>query len=104
MAPAPRSVGSASSGSSPGRVDGMTGSGRPRMPGDVRRAALLRLARSTFIAGGYHATTTRAIAEAAGISETLVLKHFRSKEELFRAAVVDPFFELLDRSGERLEE
>jgi len=74
------------------------------MPGDMRRAALLRLARSTFIAGGYHATTTRAIAEAAGISETLVLKHFRSKEELFRAAVIHPFFELLDRSGERLEE
>lgn len=82
----------------------MTAEPRARMSRDVRRAALLELARSTFVASGYHATTTRAIAEAAGISETLVLKHFRSKEELFRAAVVQPFFELLDRAGSRLEE
>jgi AcrR family transcriptional regulator len=74
------------------------------MPGDVRRAKLLELSRNTFITHGYHATTTRAIAEEAGISETLVLKHFRSKEELFRAAVVQPFFELLDRAGNKLDE
>jgi AcrR family transcriptional regulator len=74
------------------------------MPGDVRRAKLLELARTTFITNGYHATTTRAIAEEAGISETLVLKHFRSKEELFRAAVVQPFFELLDRAGNKLDD
>lgn len=82
----------------------MTQAPRTRMPGDLRRATLVELARRTFIAGGYHATTTRAIAEAAGISETLVLKHFHSKEELFRTAVVEPFFELLDRAGDRLEE
>jgi AcrR family transcriptional regulator len=82
----------------------MTTISRPRMPGEVRRAKLLELARTTFIASGYHATTTRAIAEEAGISETLVLKHFRSKEELFRAAVVQPFFELLDRAGNKLDE
>jgi AcrR family transcriptional regulator len=74
------------------------------MPGELRRAALLELARRTFIASGYHATTTRAIAEAAGISEALVLKHFRTKEDLFRAAVVQPFFELLEGAANRLEE
>jgi len=68
---------------------------RKRMPSDQRRHALLEVARSEFSTRGYRATTTLGIAERAGVSEGLVLKHFGSKDELFRAAVADPLLDML---------
>lgn len=68
---------------------------RKRMPADQRRHSLLEIARSEFSSNGYRATTTLGIAERAGVSEGLVLKHFGSKDELFRAAVADPLLDML---------
>jgi AcrR family transcriptional regulator len=68
---------------------------RKRMPAEQRRLALLDIARREFSSHGYRATTTLGIAERAGVSEGLVLKHFGSKDELFRAAVADPLLDML---------
>jgi len=50
--------------------------------GDVTRARLLDAAVEAFAAKGFHGTTTRDIAAAAGMSPAAVYVHHRSKEEL----------------------
>jgi AcrR family transcriptional regulator len=52
-------------------------------------AAVLVAARALFAARGYAATTTRAIAEAAGLTHTAIYNHFGSKAQLFTAVFVD---------------
>lgn len=67
---------------------------RPR--GEARRL-LLDAARELFARKDYRATTTREIAEAAGVSEYLLFRHFGSKAGLFREALVVPFTSFLDQ-------
>jgi AcrR family transcriptional regulator len=50
--------------------------------GDATRARLLEAAVQAFAAKGFHGTTTRDIAAAAGMSPAAVYVHHRSKEEL----------------------
>ncbi|HEY8495208.1 MAG TPA: helix-turn-helix domain-containing protein [Myxococcota bacterium] len=66
-----------------------------RMSGEERRSQLLKVAREVFARRGYRATTAD-VAREAGVSEALVVKHFRSKEELFRAAVLEPLAWLVE--------
>lgn len=66
---------------------------RPR--GEARRL-LLDAARDLFARKDYRSTTTREIAEAAGVSEYLLFRHFGSKAGLFREALVVPFTSFLD--------
>jgi len=47
----------------------------------------LTAAKDVFGAHGYHATTTRDIAAAAGVSEALLYQHFDGKRQLFEAVV-----------------
>lgn len=67
------------------------------MKGDDRRTQLLDAARGEFVDRGYRDVTTSDVAAAAGVSDALVLKHFGTKEALFRAAVVDPLLGLIER-------
>jgi len=53
--------------------------------GDLARARLLEAAVEAFGAKGFHGTTTRDIAAAAGMSPAAVYVHHRSKEELLYA-------------------
>lgn len=46
---------------------------------------ILRLAVTLFSQRGFSGTTTREIAQAAGISEAMVFRHFATKEELYSA-------------------
>ena len=57
---------------------------RKRRTQDVR-ARVLRSALDCFSAFGYEGTSTRAVAHRAGVTHTLVLYHFRSKEQLWYA-------------------
>ncbi len=47
-----------------------------------------------FAEGGFEGTSTRAIAERAGVTQGLLTYHFESKDELWRAAVDAIFAEL----------
>jgi AcrR family transcriptional regulator len=69
---------------------------RPR--GEPRRL-LLDAARELFARRDYRSTTTREIAEAAGVSEYLLFRHFGSKAGLFREALVLPFTTFVDDFG-----
>lgn len=69
---------------------------RPR--GEPRRL-LLDAARELFARQDYRSTTTREIAEAAGVSEYLLFRHFGSKAGLFREALVVPFTTFVHEFG-----
>lgn len=58
------------------------------MAGDERRRQILRVAVSLFSSRGFRGTTTKEIAQAAGVSEAMVFRHFATKEELY-AAILD---------------
>ena len=57
----------------------------PRLTADERRAAIVQAATQVFADKGFHGTTTRDLAKAAGVSEALLYKHFPSKDSLFSA-------------------
>jgi TetR/AcrR family transcriptional regulator len=57
--------------------------------GDDVRLRVLQAALECFGAFGFEGTSTRAVAERAGISHTLVLYHFGSKEELWTATMAN---------------
>lgn len=50
------------------------------------RDAVLAAARRAFAAQGYERTTVRAIAADAGVDPSMVIRYYRSKDDLFRAA------------------
>jgi AcrR family transcriptional regulator len=58
-------------------------------------ALLLTAARELFATKGYAGTTTKEIAERAGVSERLLFSHFGTKDELFQVAVEEPFLEVV---------
>jgi AcrR family transcriptional regulator len=56
-----------------------------RLSSEERRAAIIKAVRCVFAEKGFHGTTTRELADAAGVSEALLFKHFPTKEALFSA-------------------
>lgn len=56
-----------------------------KLSGEERRAAIIKAVRRVFAEKGFDGTTTRALADAAGVSEALLFKHFPNKEALFLA-------------------
>jgi AcrR family transcriptional regulator len=55
-----------------------------RLDSDERRQAIVDAAVPLFARNGFGGTTTRELAEAAGISEALLFRHFPSKQLLYR--------------------
>jgi AcrR family transcriptional regulator len=53
--------------------------------GDATREALISAAIAVFSRDGFHAASTRAIADAAGVQQALIGYHFRGKEGLYLA-------------------
>jgi AcrR family transcriptional regulator len=56
-----------------------------KLSAEERRRAIIRAVRRVFAERGFDGTTTRALADAAGVSEALLFKHFPNKEALFEA-------------------
>jgi AcrR family transcriptional regulator len=73
------------------------GTRRPR--GEPRRL-LLDAARELFAHRDYRSTTTREVAQNAGVTEHLLFRHFGSKAALFREALVAPFTGFIDQFGQ----
>lgn len=59
-----------------------------REPRDLHREILIA-ARQLFIQQGYHALSMRQIATAVGVSKPALYYHFRDKEELFLAVILE---------------
>jgi len=59
----------------------------PPARGDATRDALIRAAVDIFGRDGFNATSTRALAEAAGVNQALIAYHFGGKAGLYRAAI-----------------
>ncbi|OBH31192.1 TetR family transcriptional regulator [Mycobacterium sp. E342] len=80
-----------------------TKSGTPvaatRRPRGAPRGLLLDAARALFARQDYRGTTTREIAQAAGVTEHLLFRNFGSKAALFREALVLPFTNFVDEFG-----
>jgi AcrR family transcriptional regulator len=55
----------------------------PRLRKAERKKQLLGHAKQLFVTHGYRQTTTAEIAEAAGVSEPVLYRHFKSKNALF---------------------
>ena len=56
-------------------------------PADEKLAAIVKAARKTFLAQGFDTASMDQIALTAGVSKRTVYNRFRSKEELFGAAI-----------------
>jgi AcrR family transcriptional regulator len=69
---------------------------RRRISGGERRESILALTSRAFAERGYDGVRTAELAKSAGVSEALIYQHFRTKAELYRAAV--------DRSADLLED
>lgn len=69
-----------------------------RARGEPRRL-LLDAARNLFTRKDYRSTTTKEIAEAAGVTEHLLFRNFGSKAGLFNEALVQPFIGFVDDFG-----
>ena len=58
-----------------------------RMAGDERRLQIVTVAMRLFSERGFRGTTTKEIAQAAGVSEAIIFRHFATKEELYTAII-----------------
>ena len=68
---------------------------KKRRPSEEVHRLILEAARALFAAKGYEGTSTREVAEVAGVYEPMVYRRFGSKAELFEAAVLAPFNEVV---------
>jgi AcrR family transcriptional regulator len=59
-----------------------------RLSAEERRKEILRVAVRLFSQRGFRGTTTKEIAQAAGVSEAIIFRHFATKQELY-AAILD---------------
>jgi TetR/AcrR family transcriptional regulator len=70
---------------------------RKRLAASERREQIIKAAQKVFIRSGLGGSRTRELAREAGVNEATLFTHFKTKEELFDAAVVEPL-ERLARS------
>jgi AcrR family transcriptional regulator len=61
--------------------------GSGRMTAEDRRRQLVRVAVRLFSEHGFRGTTTKEIAQAAGVSEAIIFRHFATKDELYSAII-----------------
>ncbi len=77
--------------------------------GETTRLSIEDAAMELFMEQGYHATSMRQIAERAGLALGGIYNHFKSKEEIFEAIVIDkhPYKKvlpaILEAQGETVE-
>src|SRR5919107_1928215 len=58
-----------------------------RMAAEDRRLQIALTAMRLFSERGFRGTTTKEIAQAAGVSEAIIFRHFATKEDLYSAII-----------------
>ena len=58
-----------------------------RVPKEERRRQIIESAATLFSRRGFRGTTTREVAQAVGVSEATVFKHFATKQDLYTAII-----------------
>lgn len=58
-----------------------------RMSAEERRLQIAQVAMRLFSERGFRGTTTKEIAQAAGVSEAIIFRHFATKEDLYTAII-----------------
>src|SRR5437762_1771431 len=58
-----------------------------RMAKGDRRNQIVAVAMDLFASKGFNGTTTKEIAEAAGVSEAIIFRHFAKKKDLYSAII-----------------
>lgn len=66
-----------------------------RRPAEVR-GLLLEAAETAFASGSYSSVSMDSVACAAGVAPSALYRHFPTKDDLFRAVVLQPFVSFLD--------
>ncbi|MEU7055122.1 TetR/AcrR family transcriptional regulator [Streptomyces sp. NPDC046197] len=77
-----------------------------RMSAEERRESVIRAATSEFARGGYHGTSTEAIAKRVGVSQPYLFRLFPGKKAIFLAAAdrcVDDTIRTFQEASEGLE-
>jgi len=77
-----------------------------RLTGEERRRQIVEAATTLFAQKGFRGTKTREIAQAAGVSEAMLFKHFATKVELYRAIIevkvrIPVFYDSLIQAAEQ---
>jgi TetR/AcrR family transcriptional regulator len=65
----------------------MLGMRQARLPGQDRREQILGVAMDLFAHQGFRGTTTRQIAQASGVNEAIIFRHFPRKQDLYWAVI-----------------
>ncbi len=60
---------------------------RKRLTAKKRKSQIVSIATALFVKKGFKGTTTREIAQKAGISEAVIYKYFTRKEDLYKAII-----------------
>jgi AcrR family transcriptional regulator len=76
---------------------------RRRLSPEARRLQIIESARLVFSRAGAGRTKMRNIAEEAGISEPILYRHFASRDELFKVAVLDPLDAIVQKLAGELD-
>lgn len=72
--------------------------------GDTTRQALIEAAVHIFGRDGFHATSTRALADAAGVNQALIGYHFGGKDGLYLAVIEHIGLSITQRMGPLAEQ
>ncbi len=71
--------------------------GKSRPSSEERRQQIIDTAAEVFSIHGVDGTRTRDIAEACQINEALIYKHFSSKDDLYRSAMIHSYDKAVER-------
>jgi AcrR family transcriptional regulator len=75
-----------------------------RMAAENRRSQIVAVASELFSQKGFRGTTTKEIADHAGVSEAIIFRHFATKDDLYRAILDDKVNQTKERMKENLNE
>ena len=75
-----------------------------RMRAEGRRNQIVSIAAELFSQKGFRGTTTKEIADNAGVSEAIIFRHFATKDDLYHAILDNKVKQTAERMKENLNE